>query len=276
MPDFMVNDDDIEYVMLNLYTLEHYGRECTAADIGFSWLEALPIVYACSAERIAYRNMTLLREPPLSGQYANPYREWIGAQIRADVWGYINPGKPFDAADYGYKDAIVSHVKNGIYCTIFNSVLISLAFVVPEIPVLIRMAQQFVPKRSRTWEAIEDCFIWYKSCGDYDQALNRMYEKYGHYSAVHSINNLCVCLLSLLYCRMDFEKAITDAVIAGIDTDCNGATVGSILGVMLGHEHIPDKWSKPLHDTYHTMVAGEGKVRISEIAERISVFRIKP
>ena len=273
IPDFMVTDDDIEYTMLNLFTLENYGRTCTATDIGYSWLEAFPMRYACSAEKIAYRNMSLLREPPLSGEYCNPYREWIGAQIRADVWGYINPGNPILAAEFAYRDAIVSHVKNGIYCTMFNAALISLAFVKNNMEEIIVEAQQVVPQRSRTAEAISDCLSWYKTCDTFSQALDKMYEKYGHYSFVHAINNLCICLLALLYSNMDFEKCITDAVAAGMDTDCNGATVGSVLGAMLGKNGIPEKWAAPLHDTYHTMVAGEGKVKIGEIAKRIAAFR---
>ena len=133
-----------------------------------------------------------------------------------------------------------------------------------------------MPKRSRTWNAIEDCFKYYKESSDYRTALEKMFLTYGHYSSVHALNNLCVCLLALLYSGNDYQKGITDAVLAGIDTDCNGATVGSVLGAIAGAEKLPSKWTAPLHDTYHSHVAGEGKVKISDIATRISAFSVLP
>ena len=48
------------------------------------------------------------------------------------------------------------------------------------------------------------------------------------------------------------------------DTDCNGATVGSILGMANGIESIPDYWTKPINDTLHTSIFGIGTVKISD------------
>ncbi len=32
--------------------------------------------------------------PPETALIRNPYREWIGAQIRADLWGWVSPAQP--------------------------------------------------------------------------------------------------------------------------------------------------------------------------------------
>ena len=53
----------------------------------------------------------------------------------------------------------------------------------------------------------------------------------------------------------------------GFDTDCNGATVGSVLGMANGIESIPDYWKKPIKDTLHTSVFGVGTVKISDRVE---------
>ena len=79
---------------------------------------------------------------------------------------------------------------------------------------------------------------------------------------------------ALLYAGDDFEKAITTAVLGGWDTDCNGATVGSIMGAKLGAAALPAKWTAPLHDLLYAEVNGFQPIRISECASRsFNVFR---
>lgn len=57
------------------------------------------------------------------------------------------------------------------------------------------------------------------------------------------------------------------AVETGFDTDCNGATVGSVLGIMNGLGSIPDCWTKPLHDKLDTAIFGVGTVEIPALIE---------
>ena len=69
---------------------------------------------------------------------------------------------------------------------------------------------------------------------------------------------------ALLYGGGDYGKSICMAVETGFDTYCNGATVGSILGVMLGADAIPEYWKKPINDTLHTSIFGVGTVKITD------------
>ena len=73
---------------------------------------------------------------------------------------------------------------------------------------------------------------------------------------------------SLLYGNGDYGKSICMAVETGFDTDCNGATAGSILGMANGIGSIGASWTRPINDTLHTSIFGVGTVSISERVER--------
>jgi len=264
----MARDDDIDYTILNLHVLENYGPGFTTMNIGEAWISLLPYLRVYTAERAAYRNLVNGLEPPETATHMNPYREWIGAQIRADMWGYVAPGNPELAAELAYRDASLSHVKNGIYGEMFVSAMISAAFVTDDLWEVVETGLAAIPKKSRLAEAIRDVVAWSREYADWRDTWSRIIEKYGHYHFVHTINNAAVVTMGLLYSRNDYERGITTGVMSGLDTDCNGATVGSILGVMLGAKSLPKKWVKPLNDTVESYVLGYNNSRISRLAER--------
>jgi len=78
---------------------------------------------------------------------------------------------------------------------------------------------------------------------------------------------MVVCT-GLLFGEKNFSKSIGISVTAGFDTDCNGATVGSIVGMILGANELPTTWTAPLGDKLQSGIAGSGMVSISELAKR--------
>jgi len=266
--DHMVRDDDIDYTIINLHILETHGFNFTTEDVGKAWLSNLPFLRVYTAERAAYRNLVNGLTPPETATYMNPYREWIGAQIRADTWGYVTPGMPEYGAELAFRDARLSHVKNGIYGEMFITAMISAAFATRDIGEIISIGLSEIPAGSRLSEAVKDVMEWRKKYADWRESWMRINEKYGHYHRVHTINNAALVLLGLLYGEGDFERSITISVMGGWDTDCNGATVGSILGVMLGADKIPEKWIKPLNNRIESFVIGYNNSRISDLAKR--------
>jgi ADP-ribosylglycohydrolase len=78
---------------------------------------------------------------------------------------------------------------------------------------------------------------------------------------------MIVCL-GLIYGELDFEKSLGISLISGFDTDCNCATIGSILGMVMGAKALPHKWIKPLNNKIKSGVDGFSLVNISELAER--------
>ena len=262
-------DDDTNYTVLGLKIMEEKGPDFTTADVGWMWLQNLPFHHVCTAERRAYFNLVNqfpIEQVPL---YMNPYREWIGAQIRADFWGYCTPGRPEKGAEFAYRDAALSHVKNGIYGEMFCAAAISAALATDDLDEIIAAATNEIPAQSRLAETVKDCLQWRKDCPKWEDAFARMLETYyGKYSWVHTNNNLAVVLISLLYGWPDLEKVMGISVMQGLDTDCNGATAGSIIGGALGAKALPEKWIKPLNGKLETTVIGFPLPDIESLAQR--------
>ncbi len=264
----MPRDDDTDYTILNLHVLESSGLNFTTMDVGKAWLTTLPYYMVYTAERAAYRNLVNEFNPPETATFMNPYREWIGAQIRADLWGYVTPGRPELGAELAHRDASLSHVKNGIYGEMFVSAMLSAAFTTNDIEEIIKIGLSEIPQQSRLAQAVRDVVGWSKEYDDWRDAWKKIIEKYGHYHIVHTINNAALVLLGLLYGEGDYERSITISVMGGMDTDCNGATTGSILGVILGAKNLPEKWIKPLNNRIESCIIGYNNSRISELAKQ--------
>lgn len=67
--------------------------------------------------------------------------------------------------------------------------------------------------------------------------------KYTGYGWCHTISNAMVVAAALLYGKGDYGKSVCMAVEIGFDTDCNSATVGSVLSMANGIQSIPEYWT---------------------------------
>ena len=94
--------------------------------------------------------------------------------------------------------------------------------------------------------------------------LGFLYDEYSDHGWCYAISNSMVVAAALLYGNGDYGKSICMAAQTGFDTDCNGATVGSIIGMAKGIDGIPDYWTEPINDTLHTSILGLGTVKVSD------------
>lgn len=272
---FMETDDDIRYTVAGLKILEEKGAEFTTLDVANEWLNTLPLGQTFTAERMAYRNLADICGYGLTSEHIpwirthlNPFREWIGAQIRADGWGYGAAGRPAIGAQFGYRDAALSHVKNGIYGEMLMAAAISSAFV-SETPLdAIRTGLQFIPERSRLRSDVSEALELGLQLTDMDELHGELWKRFGRYDGVHTNNNAALVAAAIAFGADDYEKTIVCAVTGGWDTDCNGATAGSIWGACYGADLLPEKWTAPLNDTLHALIPGFHPIAISECARR--------
>jgi ADP-ribosylglycohydrolase len=263
----MPRDDDIDYTILALHILETYGDGFSSADVGREWLERMPIACTYTAERAAYRNLINGRDGRATATWRNPYREWIGAQIRADMYGYVSPGDPRRAARLAWHDASLSHVANGVYGEMWAAALVACALTSSSASEALRRAQRVVPPRSRLAEALVHVMELHAAGRSWDDACDYVESRWP-YAWVHTINNAGVVAAALLWGEGDFSRSVGLAVEAGLDTDCDGATVGSVFGALHGTAAIPRHWTAPLGDTVHSAIWGYDGVSLEALVQR--------
>jgi len=236
---FMETDDDIRYTIIAQRVMMEQGSGFASYDVAQAWMNYLGYWHVCTAETQAYRNMVIRYRFPWArnlimaidwdwvATHHNPYREWIGAQIRADSWGYAAPGNPELAADFAWRDARLSHVKNGIYGEMFCAAMIAAGFAIADPLKVVEAGLAQIPSRSRLYkdmrETVEICREHGFLAMEFEAVLDKIYARFGHYNPVHTNNNAALVVAALLLGQDDFEKAIGIAVMGGWDTDCNGA-----------------------------------------------------
>ena len=260
-------DDDIDWTILNLHVLEKYGRDFTTDDVLREWLDRVPFTQTYTAERAAYRNAVSGITPPATATRRNPYREWIGALIRADAFGYACPGDPAAAARLAFRDARLSHVANGLYGELWAAALVAASFASPSIDAAMSAALGVIPPGSRLAEVLRWISTLRGDGVDADTALDRIDTELGGYPWVHTLNNAGVIAVALLWGET-FLDAVGIAVGAGRDTDSTSATVGSVHGALHGSAAVPAHLLPPAPIRIRSAVRDFDRVTVEELVER--------
>ena len=265
-------DDDINYTLLALLLLEGSGIDFTTADVARAWLRLLPAGGTWTAERAAYSTLLcnmadefVNGEDPgfdLDACSDTAFNEWIGAQIRPDLYGWVCPGRPALAADLARRDASLSHRGDGVNGAAF---IAALGAAIPnslDLDAALDEALRHIPRDSGAARAVG---LGRELAGRHD-AVDRLHEEYSDLPPVHTLNNLALVIWALCSANGDFGAAIGDAVAAGWDTDCNGATVGGLFG--LTGNPIPDAWTRPWDGRIGVGLAGCAEASIADIVDR--------
>jgi ADP-ribosylglycohydrolase len=268
--DGMPIDDDIDYIAVGLGVLQQHGLGFDSIDVGNLWLEELPMFNTYTAERVAYRNLANLVMPPESATHRNPYRESVGALIRADPWGFAAVGDPTRAAELAFRDARVSHVKNGIYGEMWAAAMIAAAPVAQTLEAVLDAGLAVVPETSRLAEEIETVRAWHREGLGVEEATHRIHDRWDEteiYRWVHTLSNAQVVAMGLLWSDGDFGEAVCRAVEAGFDTDSHAATIGSVLGAYHGADALPASWIEPLDGRVSVSLPSFGTESIEALAK---------
>ncbi|MGW9194140.1 ADP-ribosylglycohydrolase family protein [Micromonospora chersina] len=264
----MPEDDDLNFALLALRVLETHGPGFTSADVAQAWLDWLPAGRVFTAERVAYRNLLLGLTPPETARRHNPFREWIGAQIRTDVYGWTNPGRPDRAAEAAWRDAAVSHVRAGAYGAVWVAALAAAAPVAGDVDAVLDAGESVLPPGSRFTAAVREARALGAGGDDWESIVDTLYARHGHLHWVHVRNNAALVAAALAYGRGDLERSICAVVAGGWDTDSNGATVGAVTGALTGAARLPGRWVAPLRNRLASSIAGFDGIGFDTLADR--------
>jgi hypothetical protein len=280
----MEPDDDIHYSLVGLGVVERHGPGFDWQDVAKFWLAHIPIYAICTAEAQAIESFQLRSTRPgdwscaatreHTRRHRNPYREWIGAQIRSDGWAWVCAGKPELAAELAWRDASWTHERNGIYGEMMFAAMQAAAFAERDPERLVEIGLSEIPRDCRLARAVREAKTWIASYADFESCMARVEHAFTGMSPVHTINNAVICVLSLAYGRMQPTDSICTSVMCGHDTDCNGATVGSIVGAASGRQRFGDELAARLNDTIRPAMIGFEAVTMRSLAERtLAQFR---
>ena len=235
----MLPNDDLDLQILWLEVLEKKGKSATATDYAVSFNENCD--YAPGEYAFFKKNYKKGIMPPLSGTFNNEYfNEGMGAPIRSELWACLFPEDAQTAAHYARADASVDHRENGesVNGEVFLAVLESLAFGGGEVEPLIRKSLAYLPDGSKLKCAITDVLKWNAEGMDMNAILDCIIRDYGHSESAMVHQNVSIIVAALLKSGNDFTRAVMSAVNCGFDTDCTGATVGSVIGILVGGKEV--------------------------------------
>nr|WP_252187646.1 ADP-ribosylglycohydrolase family protein [Anaeromonas gelatinilytica] len=258
-------NDDITFEIAFLLSKYKYGKDLDSEKISGNWTALIP--YAWSAEDIALKNLLLGKLPPLSGKDNNPYREWIGAQMRGAICGMVAPGDPLEAARLAWLDGQISHYNNGIIGEVFNAIMTSLAFVESDIRKIIKDTIEILPEDSQYKSVVKFALDTCEKVEDPEEAFIICEKEFERYNLVHSYPNAAIEVISLWFGEGDYNKTIYLVGLAGLDVDCNAGQVGNIVGVLNSKSGLEEKWTEPIGYQFKTYVRNYEIITIDELVK---------
>lgn len=245
-------NDDLDLQLIWLLAAEENGLyHLTPRLLGEYWVNC--IVGPFNEYSVCKANIAHGLYPPLSGSCNNDQWKYSnGAWIRSEIWACLFPGSPDEATQFAYMDACCDHCGEGIYAEVFTVSMQAAAFFVSDVRKLIEIGLSKVPADCRIARSVKLACSLYDAQTDFKSARDAIVKESADLGWFMAPANIGFVILGLLYGEGDFGKSICLAVNCGDDTDCTGATVGALLGIINGRTGIPKEWTGPIGETIQT------------------------
>ena len=245
VPKEAAANDDLDLQLVWLKMLEDKGVWARLPDFAEYWVRYLS-AYPWNEYGFCRRNLGRGLMPPISGCFENYFVDEMGAPIRSEIWACIAPGDPQLAAAMAWNDAAMDHAGGeGMYGEMFWAAVESAAFVIDDPATLIRIGLGMIPIPCAISRVIREAMWCWQNGLRWAEARERIATRFGHLQPCNAIPNHGFMILGWLYGK-DYGDRLCKAVNCGYDTDCTGATLGALLGILGGAAGIPKRWRGPV------------------------------
>ena len=261
-------DDDLIYTQLGMLILEDYGIDFSVDDVGAAWVKYLPV----SPASPVLGNLQAGVPATQSAEVDNPTAFWIIGDIRSDPWGYAAPGYPEKAAEFAWRDAIVSSRRNGIYGEMYFSAVIAAAFALGDPMQAVEAGLAEIPADCVLAREVRWALDRASDIKDFRAARAAADERYAGMHPVHTINNAALTIWGLNIGGEDYTKVIGETVAMGLDNDCTAATAGSIFGAAYGVDAIPEHWTRNFNNKVYSFIIGVEKFALDDMVDRFTAL----
>lgn len=265
--DFVLNQDpwladddtDIEYVYLHkLSTLNPRRGNLTADEIRDAWLAHMDPNFIWVSN---YRAWTLMgrgvRPPGTAHPWPNQLWAFIDAQLTTEFFGALSPGMPEQALAFADLPIRTTAFGHAVQASQFYVVLYALATRVDpglsgrdKALWLVREARKWIMDGSKTADIVDFVladFLANPDVNNWELTRDRIADRYminpgqygwQYYNWPESSVNFACGVLCLLYGQCDYRRTVQIGTLSGWDSDNCTATMGGLLGLMLGYDGV--------------------------------------
>ncbi len=245
VPTQPLPNDDLDLQLVWLKMLEEEGSDPPLPAFADYWMRYIS-AYPWNEYGFCGRNLARGLLPPVSGCFENYYVDEMGSPIRSEIWACTAPADPQLAAARAWKDSALDHAGGeGMHGEMFWAAVESAAFVCEDPLTLIRVGLDMIPVPCQISRVVREAVWCYRNGLRWAEARHRIATTFGHQQPCNAVPNHGFIVLGWLYGE-DFGDKLCKAVNCGYDTDCTGATLGSVLGIAMGTAGIPARWREPV------------------------------
>jgi len=263
------DDTDIEYVYLHLMT-QHDTNLLTPEQIAEGWKTHInDYIWVSNRQARDWMDRGVL--PPATGMgVVNSDYLMIDAQLTTEFFGAIAPGMPQEALRLANLPIRTTAAGYAAHAAQFFVVMYSLAPLVDpsqsgrdQVIWLVEQARQYIPDTSKTADIADFVLNEFLNNPDPDNwertrdAISLRYQRAADRNGFvyrewwESSVNFATGLMAMLYGQGDFKRTVQIGVLSGWDSDNGTATMGGLLGLMMGTDALIEQFpGRILSDRY--------------------------